>query len=56
MTKEEIIDMARQVKMPYFFSDGEIVNIEKLEAFTKLVIEKAQQEPVECMCGICKLG
>jgi menaquinone-dependent protoporphyrinogen IX oxidase len=44
MTKEEIIELAKKVKMPYFFIDGEIVNIEKLEAFAKLVAEKEVEE------------
>ena len=43
MTKEEIIDMAKQVKMPYFFIDGTIVNIVKLKAFAKLVAEKERR-------------
>jgi hypothetical protein len=44
MTKDEIIEMARQVKMPYFFTDGTIVNIVKLEAFAKLVAEREREE------------
>jgi hypothetical protein len=43
MTKEEIIEMAKQVKMPYFFTDGTIVNIVKLEAFAKLVAERDRE-------------
>ena len=48
MTKDEIIEMAKQVKMPYFFSDGEIVNIEKLEAFAKMV-EQHEREACALM-------
>ena len=43
MTKDEIIELAKKVKMPYFFIDGNIVNIEKLEAFAKLVAEKERE-------------
>jgi hypothetical protein len=43
MTKDEIIEMAKQVKMPYFFIDGTIINIVKLEAFAKLVAEKERE-------------
>jgi len=39
MTKEEIIEMAKQSKMPYFFPNGEIVNIVKLEDFANMVAE-----------------
>jgi hypothetical protein len=43
MTKEEIVEMAKQVKMPYFFIDGTIVDIVKLKAFAKLVAEKERE-------------
>ena len=45
MTKDEIIELAKKVKMPYFFINGEIVNIVKLEAFARLV---AQHEREAC--------
>lgn len=32
-----LIEMAHEVKMPYDFVTGEPINIEKLEAFAKLV-------------------
>jgi hypothetical protein len=32
-----VIDMAREVKMPYDFVTGEPINIEKLKAFVELV-------------------
>ena len=71
MTKEEIIDMSRQagidIGMWEKLSDNDDVFgydfcgiHENLEAFVKLIAEKAIKEAleksVECMCGICKLG
>jgi hypothetical protein len=35
--KRTIMEMAREVKMPYDFVTGEPINIEKLEAFAALV-------------------
>jgi hypothetical protein len=32
-----VIEMAREVKMPYDFVTGEPINLEKLEAFASLV-------------------
>ena len=37
--KRTIMEMAQEVKMPYDFVTGEPINIEKLEAFAKLVRE-----------------
>ena len=45
MTKDEIIEMARQLKMPYYYQDNTIKDLEKLEAFAKLV---AQHEREAC--------
>jgi hypothetical protein len=53
MTKEEIIDMAKQVKMPYFFTDESIVNIVKLEAFAKLVAQHERENLLEVGCAEC---
>ncbi len=33
----DVIEMAREVKMPYDFVTGEPINIEKLKAFEELV-------------------
>jgi hypothetical protein len=38
------MEMAREVKMPYDFVTGEPINIEKLEAFAKLVREDEREE------------
>jgi hypothetical protein len=42
--KREIMEMAREVKMPYDFVTGEPINLEKLEAFANLVREEQQTE------------
>jgi hypothetical protein len=49
MTKEEIIAMANQAKLPYDYVRGEPMWLDKLEEFAKLVAEKAletKDEPV----------
>jgi hypothetical protein len=51
MSKERLIEFAREVKMPYDFITGEPINLEKLEALAELVRaealaeQPAQQEP-----------
>jgi hypothetical protein len=49
MTQDEIIEMARQAQMPFYWRTGEITYLDKLEAFAKLV---AQHEREACakMC------
>jgi len=46
MTQDEIIEMARQTKMPFYWRTGEITYLDKLEAFAKLV---AQHEREACI-------
>jgi hypothetical protein len=45
MTQDEIIEMARQTKMPFYWRTGEITYLDKLQAFAKLV---AQHEREAC--------
>ena len=45
MTQDEIIEIARQLKMPYYYQDNTIKDLEKLVAFAKLV---AQHEREAC--------
>ena len=45
MTQNEIIEMARQVGLPHWYQTKEVVNIELLERFAKLV---AQHEREAC--------
>ena len=44
MTKEEIIEMANQAKLPHDYVDGGLMWLDKLEQFAKLVAEKATAE------------
>ena len=37
MTQDEIIRMAREVKLPHWYHNGEPVNVELLERFANLV-------------------
>ena len=45
MTQDEIIEMAKQAQMPFYWRTGEITYLDKLEAFAKLV---AQHEREAC--------
>ena len=42
--KKTIMEMAREVKMPYDFVTGEPINLEKLEAFANLVASAEREE------------
>jgi hypothetical protein len=53
MTQDEIIEMARQTKMPFYWRTGEITYLDKLEAFAKLV---AQHEREACAKQLDALG
>jgi hypothetical protein len=37
MTRDDIIRMAREAQLPYYFRTGEITNIEQVERFAALV-------------------
>ncbi len=41
MTQDEIIEMARQAKLPYYWDEDVPCHLEQLEAFAKLVAEAA---------------
>ena len=43
MTQDEIIEMARQAQMPFYWRTGEITYLDKLEAFAKLVAEHERE-------------
>ena len=43
MTRDEIIEMAKQTQMPFYWRTGEITYLDKLEAFAKLVAEKERE-------------
>jgi len=50
MTQDEIIEMARQAQMPFYWRTGEITYLDKLEAFAKLVAQHERDR----MCEQCK--
>jgi hypothetical protein len=50
LKQDEIIEMARQVGLPHWYQTKEVVNIELLEAFAKLVAAKER----EACAKICK--
>ena len=43
MKNDEIIEMAKQVKLPYDYITGEPMWLDKLEQFAKLVAEKERE-------------
>ena len=43
MTKEDILNIAKEVNLPYFWESGMPCNLEALEAFAKLVAEHERQ-------------
>ena len=50
MTNEEIIEMAKEVNLPYFWESGMPCNLEALKSFATLVAKKAletKDEPFE---------
>jgi len=50
MTKEEIIQMANQANLPYDYVGGELMWLDKLEQFAKLVAQKERKEIIEWLC------
>jgi hypothetical protein len=43
MTQDDIIEMARQTQMPFYWRTGEITYLDKLESFAKLVAAKERE-------------
>jgi len=52
MTKEEIIQMANQANLPYDYVGGELMWLDKLEHFAKLVAEKEREECAQTVLNI----
>ena len=50
MTKEEIIAMANQANLPYDYVGGELMWLDKLEQFAKLIAQKERKEIIEWLC------
>jgi len=44
MTKDEIIEMANQAKLPHDYVGGGLMWLDKLEHFAKLIAEKEREE------------
>ena len=52
MTKEEIIKMANQANLPYDYVGGELMWLDKLEQFAKLIAEKEREECAQTVLNI----
>ena len=44
MTKEEIIELANKVKLPHEYVNGELMWLDKLEEFAKLVADHEREK------------
>ena len=51
--KRQVMEMAKEVKMPYDFVTGEPINLEKLEAFAELV-RADEREETDCLRALCE--
>jgi hypothetical protein len=49
MTRDDIIRMAREAQMPYYYRTGEVTNLEQLERFAALVAA-AEREACAKVC------
>jgi hypothetical protein len=54
VTKDKIIEMARQAQMPFYWRTGEITYLDKLEAFANLVVQHAKAEEREACAKIAE--
>ena len=54
MTRDDIIRMAREAQMPYYYRTGEVTNLEQLERFAALVAA-AEREACAWVCEADKL-
>ena len=52
MTKEEIIQMANQANLPYDYVGGELMWLDKLEQFARLIAEKEREECAQTVLNI----
>ncbi len=43
MTQDDIVEMARQAKLPYYWNDNVPCHLKQLEAFAKLVAAKERE-------------
>jgi len=49
MTRDDIIRMAREAQMPYYYRTGEVTNLEQIERFAALVAA-AEREACARLC------
>ena len=47
MNREDIIRMAREARMPYFYGTWKIANLDALERFANLVAAHEREKPVQ---------
>jgi hypothetical protein len=47
MTRDDIIRMAREAKLPYEYDTGRILYLKELERFAALVCEAAREECID---------
>jgi len=47
MNRDDIIRMAREARMPYFYGTWEIANLDGLERFAALVAAHEREKPVQ---------
>jgi hypothetical protein len=47
MTQDEVIDMARQAKLPYYWDEDVPCHLEQLKTFAKLVAAKKQEDIIQ---------
>jgi hypothetical protein len=52
--QDEMIEMARQAQMPFYWRTGEITYLDKLEAFANLVVQHAKAEEREACAEIAE--
>jgi len=52
MTKDEIIEMGHKAKLPYNWVTGELMWLDKLEQFAKLVAEKEREACAQTVLNI----
>ena len=55
MTQDEIIEMARTVGLPHWYQTKEVVNIELLERFAKLVAQHEGKKYENIITNMAKL-
>ena len=55
MTRDDIIRMAREAQMPFYWATGEIPYLGRLERFAALVAVAAKAEENKACANICEM-